>query len=263
MKLFVQSFKKKAGAALTFALFLAVVSSSAAGTCNDSGDTSSSSSATNIINKYLQATQGHDSGLRGASMEVNIDASVPKLKEKGKLRALRRISKVGQITYRTLSFQGDSTIKNQVIARYLSAEQQGQGDQDIAITPKNYKFKFRGEKSIAGQRAYVFQLSPVKKRVGLFKGEMWLDERTCLPLMEKGRLVKNPSVWFKQVDFERGFSIQNGQSLPTYVSSVIDTRLVGKVELNINFSKIEKDTTEETGEGNAAVVAFSKSDWSE
>ncbi len=261
--MFVNSLKKKAGAALAFALFLAVATSLAADTRNGSGDASSSSPATNIIDRYLQATQGHEASLRGASMEVNIDASVPKLKEKGKLRALRRISKVGQITYRTLSFQGDSTVKNQVIARYLSAEQQGQGDQDIAITPKNYKFKYRGEESISGQRAYHFQLSPIKKRVGLFKGELWLDERTYLPLMEKGRLVKNPSVWFKQVDFERGFSIQGGQSVPTYVSSVIDTRLVGKVELNINFSKIEKDTTEETGEGNAAVVASFKSDLSE
>ncbi len=255
------SLKQKAGSALALAVFLAVATTLTADTRNRSSDAPSSSSG--IIDKYLQATQGHDSTLRGASMEVNIDASVPKLKETGKLRALRKISKVGQITYRTLSFQGDSTVKNQVIARYLSAEQQGQGDQDIGITPKNYKFKYRGEKSIAGQRSYVFQLSPIKKRVGLFKGELWLDERTCLPLMEKGRLVKNPSVWFKQVDFERGFSIQNGQSIPTYVSSVIDTRLVGKVELNINFSKIEKDATEETSEGNAAVIASSKSDWSE
>lgn len=244
---------------LVFSLLLplsAVAADPGAASGNDASDESAG-----IINRYLIATQGHDS-LRGASMEVDINASVPKLKENGKLRALRKISKVGQITYRILAFQGDNTVKNQVIARYLQAEQQGQGDQDISITPQNYKFKFRGERTDdAGARVYVFQLSPVKKRVGLFKGELWLDTRSCLPVYEKGRLVKNPSIFFKQVDFERGFAIQNGLSVPSYISSVINTRLVGKVELRVNFSKIQQDTTAEAGEPNAAVLASFNPEW--
>jgi hypothetical protein len=216
-----------------------------------------------IIQKYLDATRGHDS-LRGASMQVDINASVPKLKENGKLRALRKISKVGQITYRILSFQGDNTVKNQVIARYLDAEQQGQGDHDMAITPDNYRFKFRGDKpGPRGERAYVFQLSPVKKRVGLFKGELWLDAETYLPVFEKGRLVKNPSIWFKQVDFERGFAIQDGLSVPSYITSTINTRLVGKVELQVNFSKVVQDTAEVAGEPNAFVLASAGARWAE
>ena len=223
----------------------------------DPADDSSSA----IIDKYLSATQGHDP-LRGVAMQVDIDASVPRLKENGKLRALRKISKVGQITYRILAFQGDNTVKNQVIGRYLQAEQQGQGDQDIAITPKNYKFKFKGEKPAEnGLSAYVFQLAPNKKRVGLFKGELWLDTRTYLPIYEKGRLVKNPSVFFKQVDFERGFSIQNGFSVPSYISSTINTHLIGKVELKVNFSKIEQDTTADAAEPNAAVLASFSPEW--
>ena len=218
-------------------------------------------SSSAIINKYLSVTQGHDS-LRGVAMQVDIDASVPKLKETGKLRALRKISKVGQITYHILAFQGDNTIKNQVIGRYLEAEKQGQGDQDIAITPQNYKFKFKGEKpGENGLSVYVFQLQPSKKRVGLFKGELWLDSHTYLPVYEKGRLVKNPSVFFKQVDFERGFSIQNGLSIPSYISSTINTRLIGRVELKVNFSKVEKDTTADAGEPNAAVLASFNPEW--
>ncbi len=189
-------------------------------------------------------------------MQVDIDASVPKLKERGTLRALRQISKVGQITYRILAFQGDTTVKNQVIARYLEAEKQEQGDQDIAITQQNYKFKYKGERvEDSGAHVYVFQLSPLKKRVGLFKGEMWLDTRSYLPVYEKGRLVKNPSVFFKQVDFERGFSIRNGLSVPSYISSTINTHLIGKVELKVNFSNVEQDNAAEVSEPNAAVLA--------
>ena len=178
-------------------------------------------------------------------MEVEITADVPSLKEHGHLRALRSISKVGQITYHVLGFQGDNTVKNQVIARYLQAEQQGKGDQSLAITPANYKFKFKGDKEENGQDVYVFQLSPRKKRVGLFKGEIWLDTKTCLPVYEKGRLVKSPSIFFKRVEFTRAFAIHNGVAVPQSLSSTIDVRLIGKVELNINYSNFvpSPDTT--------------------
>lgn len=208
-----------------------------------------------IIDKYLQATQTHEDVLRGVSMEVDINASIPKLKEHGRLHALRKISKVGQITYHVLGFQGDNTVKNQVIARYLQAEQQGQGDQSLAVTPANYKFKYKGERETNnGQSVYVFQLSPHKKKVGLFKGEMWLDASTCLPVFEKGRFVKNPSIFFKNVDFERAYAIKDGVPIPEYMNSIIDTHLIGKVELNISYSKFAQ--TEGDGEpSDSATVA--------
>lgn len=203
----------------------------AEGTLTD--DSTSSSDA--IIAQYLLATQSQASQPAHGSIEIDISASVPKLKKQGRLRVLREISHVGQITYRVLGFQGDNTVKNQVIARYLQAEQQGQGKQDLAITPTNYKFKFRGERGVLGKDVYVFQLSPRHKKVGLFKGELWLSAANYLPVYEKGRLVKNPSIFFKKVDFERAFAIQNGAQVPAHMVSTIQTRLVGKVELEVNY----------------------------
>lgn len=210
-----------------------------------------------IISKYLQATQAHEDTLRGASMQVDIDASVPKLKEQGKLKALRTISKVGQITYRVISFQGDHTIEQQVIARYLSAERQAQSDNKLAITPANYKFKFKGERQLAkGGNVFVFQLIPRAKRVGLFRGEIWLDSSTYLPVFERGRLVKNPTVFFRRVDFERAYSIRDGIAIPERVSSTIDTRLIGVVQLNVSYSNFEQSTQTDEAGGGAASVAF-------
>jgi hypothetical protein len=204
---------------------------------SDAPDQSNGKSSSEIIAKYLQAAQSHDS-LRNASMQVDIDASIVKLKEHGKLRALRKISKVGEVTYHVLFFQGDNTVKNDVIARYLEAEKQGQGDQKLSISPTNYKFKFKGEKPGTRGTVYVFQLSPRHKKVGLFKGELWLDANTYLPVLEKGKLVKNPSIWFKKVEFERQFAIQNGVSVPLSMNSTIDVRLIGTVDLEINYSNI-------------------------
>ena len=207
-----------------------------------------------IIGKFLQATQSHEDALRGVSMEVNIDASIVKLKESGKLQALRKISKVGQITYHVLGFQGNNTVKNDVIARYLQAEQQGQGDQKIAITPENYKFKYRGKKDGANGQAFVFQLSPRKKKVGLFRGEVWLDAATYLPVMERGKLVKNPSIWFKKVEFERDFSIRDGVAIPDRMTSTIDIRVIGTVNLNVSYSKFEQNADSEQPDHPEALV---------
>jgi hypothetical protein len=205
-----------------------------------------------ILDKYVQATQNHEDDLRGASMDVDIDASIPKLKEHGRLKALRKISKVGQITYKMMGFQGSNTVKNQVIGRYLEAESQSQGDMSLAVVPANYKFKYKGEKTEPdGRQVYEFQVTPRKKKIGLFKGDIDLDASTYLPVYEKGRFVKNPSIFFKKVDFERTFNIQNGVAVPQNVSSTIDARLIGKVELNINYSNFTPNGAEadDTGTG--------------
>lgn len=191
-------------------------------------------------------------------MEVNIDASIPKLQEKGRLHALRVISRVGRISYRVLGFQGSNTVKSQVIARYLEAEQQSQSNAQLALTPVNYRFKFKGERTTGdGNRAYVFALLPRHSAVGLFKGEIWLDKSTCLPVFEKGHLIKNPSIFFKKVDFERAFAIQNGEAVPQRVNSVITTRLVGKVELNVSYSNYARAADTESAVGSSSRMILS------
>jgi hypothetical protein len=215
-----------------------------------------------ILKKYLDA-KGHTQDLRGASMEVEISANVPKLKENGKLHALRVISRVGQVTYRVAAFQGPNFVKKEIIARYLQAEQQSQSQnkENIDITPQNYKFRFRGERQTpSGTSAFVFQVQPRKKRVGLYKGELWLDSHVYLPVLEKGRFVKNPSIFFKKVDFERGFSIQDGFSVPSYITSTIDTRLVGKVQLNISYSNFNHSEASQTGDAAMQTSTHQRSD---
>lgn len=197
-----------------------------------------------VLSRYFTAAATNADALRGTATEVEIEASVPKLKKQGKLRALRSISKLGKITYKILGFQGDNVIKNEVIARYLEAEQQAQDSQKLAINKQNYKFKYKGTHKLRDDSViYVFFLSPRKKLVGLFKGEMWLDYKTYLPVMEKGRFVKNPSVFFKKVEFVREYKIENGKPVPMHMDSTIDARVVGKVNLSIEYAKPAPEPT--------------------
>jgi len=173
-------------------------------------------------------------------MEVDIDANIPRLKKSGRMQAWRFISKLGQITYRVLRFEGDSTVKRDVIARYLAAEQEArkQYPAALAISPDNYRFKYKGTADYAGRTAHVLQVTPKQKRVGLFRGELWIDSQTYLPLREWGEMVKNPSVFLKNVYFVRDYYIQDGLAVPRRILSDVNTRLVGRVHLTIWFDQV-------------------------
>ncbi len=202
-----------------------------------------------IVESYCAATRGQEQAIEAASMNVEIAASLPKLKKFGKLHALRRISTLGRITYEHLFFEGDGTVKNQVIARYLTAEVEAQKEQapSLEVIPANYKFKYKGQVALDGRDTYIFQVTPKQKRTGLFKGEIWIDAVTSLRVQENGYLVKNPSVFLKRVAFIRKYEIRDGISVPRQVHSVVDTRLVGKAELNIDFSNFEVDGPNRSG----------------
>jgi len=202
-----------------------------------------------IVEKYLTSSQKQQEMLRGMQMEVQISADLPKLHKAGKMSALRVISRLGKISYKMLGFSGDDTVKKDVIARYLSAETETQKDNSqYAITPSNYRFKYKGFLEQSGNQIYLFELKPRKKRVGLFKGELWLDAKTCMPIKEEGEFVKNPSVFLKKVEFVRDYQIQDGVAIPKHIESKVDTRIVGRADITIDFTNLRKVDPEDAVE---------------
>ena len=196
-----------------------------------------------IVENYCAASRNQEQALKGASMDVEILGSLPKLKKQGKLHALRHISSLGRITYEMLRFEGDNTVKKEVIARYLTAESEAQHDPSLGVTPQNYRFKYKGHGQLDGRDVHMFQVSPKQKRQGLFKGEIWIDAATYLRVQESGYLVKSPSMAIRKVAFVRKYEIRDGISVPLQVQSVVDTRLAGKAELTIDFSNFSIDSS--------------------
>ena len=137
------------------------------------------------------------------------------------------------------SASGDNTVKNEVISRYVKVDTE---PHDVAITPDNYKFKYKGTQDWNNRQVYVLQLKPREKKVGLFKGELWLDAETYMPVREQGSFVKSPSFMLKKMQFVRDYELQNGVSIPQRTESRVETRFFGQVELNINYLTFSKDT---------------------
>ncbi len=190
-----------------------------------------------VINRYISAQQAQQEALRGARMEVDIDAQLPSLEKKGTLRVLRVISKFGKISFDKLGdFIGDPIVKNQFITKYLELEQNEREKGSIAITPANYKFQINAIITQDDRQVYIFKLTPKRKAIGLFKGELWLDGDTGMPLKESGQLVKTGSAWLKSVRFVRDYEMRDGISVLKHLQSTVDVRVVGKAELSANYS---------------------------
>jgi hypothetical protein len=195
-----------------------------------------------MVSRYIGAAQTQQDTLRGGTQEIDIDAAVPELRKKGKLHALKSITKLGKITFRVLGFSGDNTVKTEVIARYLKAEvDAAEEGPSRSITPENYKFKYKRADELNGRQVYVLHVTPRHNKVGLFKGEVWLDAETYMPVRESGSFVKSPSIFLKKVQFVRDYEIQNGVSIPQRLASKADVRFIGPVELNIHYASFSKD----------------------
>jgi hypothetical protein len=219
-----------------FALLIAVISPAAEFT----PDTPGSQALQSVLDRYLETSKLQQEKMRGVTMDVDISAELPKMKKKGKLQALRTISRLGKITYDAIRFEGDNTIKRELIARYLSTEMEATDKTAPPITPDFYKFKYKGLVERDNTQMHVFQLTPKKKTPGTFKGEIWLEKDTCMTLRESGRLVKNPSVFIKQFDFVRSYEIKDGFSVPKETTGTVETRLWGRAEMNIHFSNFTR-----------------------
>jgi hypothetical protein len=191
---------------------------------------------------YLSSLQGQKASPKDVSMEVEIMAKLPSLGKAGTMKALRSISRVGQITYRALTFQGDNTIKKDVIARYMTAEVEAAAQSaHIGISDENYKFKYYGLYGTGNWRLHLFELQPKQKKQGMFNGWVWVEARTGLPVREQGEFVKNPSIFLKKVRFLRDYEIHDGVAYPTHIDSVVETRLVGKAEMSIHYTNYAKN----------------------
>ncbi|MCU0228385.1 MAG: hypothetical protein MUF01_12165 [Bryobacterales bacterium] len=174
--------------------------------------------------------------LRDFRVDVEVQAALPDMGKQGGMTGTRVQKGLDSLSYAGAQFTGDEMIKRDVITRYLNGEKEAlRNPPDIRLLPENYRFEYRGAALYLDRRAHVFEVIPRDRRVGLFRGELWIDMETALPLREFGRLVRNPSVFLKDVDFVRDYRLEDGRSLPSRFITKSDTRLVGAAEITVHF----------------------------
>ena len=185
------------------------------------------------LERYLAGAANNAPWSEPNTVLLEIDASLPGLAERGNLRAIRHWPERQTPDYQVIRIEGDATVKQQVIARYLTAEKEAAATppSSVAVTLANYKFRYLA--SSGGTPVYAFQITPRHKRTGLIKGELWIDGATGVAVHEAGYLVKRPSIFIRRLKITRDVSLSDGVPYLRTTHLDIDVRFAGRAELTI------------------------------
>jgi hypothetical protein len=185
---------------------------------------------------YERGLQQQSADLAGYTATTVIDAALPDSAQKAEFELERRYSSPSSLEFTPLRSSGDKFVKNNVIARLLQSEVehvQRREQAQTAITSANYKFSYKGTLQIDGIAAHVYDAKPRQKRVGLFKGKIFVDAATGTLLRAQGKIVKSPSFFIKRIEFVQDYAAIDGFTLPTHLHSEAQARIIGKTIVDI------------------------------
>jgi hypothetical protein len=197
------------------------------------------------IDQYLTGSHERQNGCSDWVFDVQIDASLPHLKKQGSMSGVKVISRAGQTVYRDLRFTGDNVIKTSVIARFLANDLKPP-EPSAAVTRENYSLVYDRTSEYNGFTAYVYRLKPMRKQLGLLKGELWLEASTADPLRLWGDFVKSPSIFVRNIRIVQDYQRTGHCFQPLRLLLSVDTRIAGNVEMAVWLHPIDGQPAEST-----------------
>ncbi|HLJ48370.1 MAG TPA: hypothetical protein VKU01_20285 [Bryobacteraceae bacterium] len=185
--------------------------------------------------QYVASIQRRDAFAESGPVGIVIEASVPSLYKEAGLAAIRRTGENERPEYLVLRMEGDGTVQEEVMARYFELQDHIEElpVSSIAITSANYKFRFQGEVKTGRGKAYVYEITPRKKRAGLIKGQLWMDAETGAEVMVTGRL-RAPASLGGGVDLVRETTLQNGSAVARVTHVALAVPRLGRGEVVIS-----------------------------
>jgi hypothetical protein len=185
--------------------------------------------------RYIASIRERDPFTESVPVLVEIEASLPGLYKQSSLLAVRQTGESERSEYQVLQIEGDATVTQEVIARYLSLlkDVEDLPRSSVAITPANYRFRYMGAVGAGDTSAYIFRITPKKKRAGLLRGQLWIDLATGIAVLERGHLVKTPSPFVRRIEVLRDTRLLDGYPSVRITHAVIETQRLGRGELTI------------------------------
>lgn len=165
-----------------------------------------------------------------------VQAQLPESSQRGEFELERHYAAPHTLEFKALQFTGDGFVKSNVITRLLQSEVDHVQKDDAALTAineANYKFSYKGTPMVQGRMMHVYQVKPRKKRVGLFKGRIYLDAYTGSLLYATGMVVKSPSFFVKKIEFVQEYADFGPFTFPVHIHSEAKARLVGRTVVDI------------------------------
>ncbi len=176
------------------------------------------------------------SGLQAYTDDTLVIAELSDSSQRGAFELRREYVAPRSLKYKPMTFTGDTFVKSNVITRVLQSEVDyvEKGDSALtALTRANYKFSYKGDQQLNGNAVHVYQVKPHRKRVGLFKGRVYLDAHTGNLLRSEGSIEKSPSFFVRKIEFVQDCAAVGGYTFPVHLHTTARTRLLGKVVLDV------------------------------
>jgi hypothetical protein len=188
------------------------------------------------LDSYEQRATRQAAELASYSATMVIRAELPESSQHGEFELERHYSAPRSLAFRVVQFTGDAFVKSNVITRLLQSEVDHVQKDDPALTAistANYKFSYKATPMIQGRMMHVYQVKPRKKRVGLFKGRVYLDAYTGSLLYATGTLVKSPSFFIKKIEFMQEYADFGPFTFPVHMHTEANTRLIGRAIVDV------------------------------
>lgn len=185
---------------------------------------------------YQRGLKQQSSDLSGYSATTIIEAELTDSSQKAEFELKQHYAAPGILEFTPVRSSGDSFVKSNVIARLLQSEVehvQKHEQWKTAIDSANYKFSYKGVDQLNGTAVHVYEVKPRHKRVGLFKGRIYVDASDGTLLRAKGRIAKSPSFFIKRIDFVQDYATIDGFTVPVHLHSEAQTRIVGKAVVDV------------------------------
>jgi hypothetical protein len=210
------------------------------------------------LTNYERGLEQQATGLGGYTATSLIAAELPDSAQKAEFELKQHYSAPAELEFSPVRSSGDSFVKSNVIARMLQSEVDHvhrREQSQTAISSANYKFSYKGTSEINAVPVYIFEVKPHKKRIGLFKGKMYLDAATGELVRAQGRIVKSPSFFIKKIEFIQDYAHVNGFTLPLHLHSEAQTRIVGKAVVDIMNRDYQTESAHSFAEDSATATA--------
>ena len=189
------------------------------------------------LDAYLSRAEHQNTRLGAYTAETVIEADLPEVQQHGEYQLQRTYSAPNIMKFKAVRFEGDGSVKTNVISRLLTSEVQNVEKNDGALTAinaSNYKFNYRSDDQIGGRVVHVYAVKPHDKRVGLFKGHIFVDVSTGTLVRAEGEFVKSPSVFVKDIEFVQDYDDFGAFTLPTHLHTSAKAKIYGKTVVEVD-----------------------------
>ena len=201
------------------------------------------------LQQYEQHSLRQSESLVAYTAKTVIKASLPDTAQYGEYELEQHFAAPRELHFKPIRFTGDSFVKSNIITRLLQSEVDHIQKDDSSLTAlssANYKFSYKGRNQIGNQLVHIYQVKPRKKRVGLFKGRIYLSTETGNLVRAEGTLAKSPSFFIRKIDFVQDYADVNSFTFPVHVHSEASTRLVGRTVVDMfqsDYQPVQSETS--------------------